>query len=433
MPSEWPLVRLEDVTTILGDGLHGTPSYDDSGDYYFINGNNLSDGRIVFNENTRRVTESESLKHRKNLNDRTVLVSINGTLGNVALYRGEKVVLGKSACYFNVRHDVDRQFVRYVITSAPFQSYIHTLATGSTIKNVSLRLMRDFSFHLPPLKLQKEISAIFVVLDDRINLLHETNTTLEAIPQALFKSWFVDFDPVRAKVEGRAPEGVPPEIAALFPSEFEKSALGEIPKGWTFMRLDEACDINPTRRLSKGAMAPYLEMASVPTQGHRTETPAVRAFTSGTRFVNGDTLLARITPCLENGKTAFVDFLSEDETGWGSTEYIVLRPRQPLPPYWAYLLCRHSTFRQYAIQAMVGTSGRQRVEVSRLAQYRVSVPDERVTSAFGAMVEPLHSGIAFNDEAAKTLAALRDNLLPRLMSGKLRIPEMQKAIEEASA
>jgi type I restriction enzyme S subunit len=260
-------------------------------------------------------------------------------------------------------------------------------------------------------------------IDDRINGLHQTNATLEAIAQALFKSWFVDFDPVRAKAEGREPEGIPPEVADLFPSEFEDTALGDIPKGWRAMRLDQACDINPTRRLSKATVAPYLEMAAVPTRGHRPDAPVPRAFSSGTKFINGDTLLARITPCLENGKTTFVDFLSDGETGWGSTEYIVLRPNSPLPTYWAYLLCRHDPFRKFAIQAMVGTSGRQRVEVSRLAQFPVNMPGEQVATAFAAIVEAIQAKIAANDNEAKTLAELRDTLLPRLMSGKLRIPE----------
>ena len=171
MSSEWQEVKLENVTTILGDGLHGTPDYDEMGDYYFINGNNLRDGSIVVDDKTRRVSALEYQKYKKNLNDRTILVSINGTLGNVALYHGEKVVLGKSTCYFNIKEDTNKQFVRYVITSELFQTYIHNLATGSTIKNVSLKLMRNFSFQLPPPKLQKQIAEILTALDDRITLL----------------------------------------------------------------------------------------------------------------------------------------------------------------------------------------------------------------------------------------------------------------------
>ena len=158
MSFEWRSVTLEEVTSILGDGLHGTPAYDDDGDYYFINGSNLSNGEIVITDATKRLAVTEFEKHRKALGDRTILVSINGTLGNVALYSGEKVVLGKSACYFNVLNSVDKHFVRYVVASEIFQSYISNLATGSTIKNVSLRLMRGFSFMLPPFDVQQRIA-----------------------------------------------------------------------------------------------------------------------------------------------------------------------------------------------------------------------------------------------------------------------------------
>jgi len=188
MSVDWPEVRLEDVTSILGDGLHGTPKYEENGEYYFINGNNLSNGRIIFNDKTKKASEKEYLKHKKNLTDRTILVSINGTLGNVALYNGEKVFLGKSACYFNINEDVDKQFIRYVVSSYLFQVYIHSLATGSTIKNVSLKLMRDFTFRLPPLDIQKKISEVLENLDNKIELNRQTNQTLEQIAQAIFKS-----------------------------------------------------------------------------------------------------------------------------------------------------------------------------------------------------------------------------------------------------
>jgi type I restriction enzyme S subunit len=280
----------------------------------------------------------------------------------------------------------------------------------------------------PPKDDQDQISESLNALDNKIALLRETNAALEAIAQALFKSWFVDFDPVRAKAEGRDPVGVPPEVADLFPSEFEDSELGAVPKGWESCMLDEACEVNPTRRLQKGTDAPYLEMSALPTSGHRPDTPVARTYSSGTKFIDGDSLLARITPCLENGKTAFVDFLGKDVVGWGSTEFIVIRPRAPLPTYWGYLLCRQEPFRQFAIQAMAGTSGRQRVDVSRLVHFRVALPSAPIAKAFAETVEPIQKRIAANDDQAKTLANLRDTLLPRLMSGKLRIPDVEEVL-----
>ena len=155
---EWKTVTLDDVTTILGDGLHGTPVYDDQGEFYFINGNNLVNGRIHLKPETRRVGVDEYKKHKKELNERTILVSINGTLGNIALYNGEPCVLGKSACYFNVDESVDRLYVKYVLMDKAFQSYIYEYATGTTIKNMSLKAMREFAFELPDQDEQRSIA-----------------------------------------------------------------------------------------------------------------------------------------------------------------------------------------------------------------------------------------------------------------------------------
>ena len=153
----WEEKTIKEVTTVLGDGLHGTPKYTIEGEYHFINGNNLTDGVIELKENTKRVSVEEYNKYKKNLTDRTVLVSINGTLGNVAFYNGEKIILGKSACYFNLKDSVDKAFVKYVLTSPYFLQYAHKEATGATIKNVSLKTMREFIVPFPALKTQQTI------------------------------------------------------------------------------------------------------------------------------------------------------------------------------------------------------------------------------------------------------------------------------------
>lgn len=160
MKQGWEIKKLVDITSHLGDGLHGTPKYTTDGDYYFINGNNLTDGIIEFKESTKRVSIDEYEKHKKTLTNRTVLVSINGTLGNVAFYNNEKIILGKSACYFNLLESVDKDFIKYILSSPYFLDYAHKEATGATIKNVSLKTMREFEIPLPPLPEQKRIVTI---------------------------------------------------------------------------------------------------------------------------------------------------------------------------------------------------------------------------------------------------------------------------------
>ncbi|MCW8895486.1 restriction endonuclease subunit S [Sulfurimonas sp.] len=157
VPSTWEWIYLNELVSLLGDGLHGTPQYDDYGDYFFINGNNLNDGRIQIKENTKRVSTTEYEKYKKNLDDRTVLVSINGTLGNVAFFNNENVVLGKSACYFNLFSSIEKTYIKALINSKYFLEYANTQATGSTIKNVSLKSMRELKIPLPPVNEQKRI------------------------------------------------------------------------------------------------------------------------------------------------------------------------------------------------------------------------------------------------------------------------------------
>jgi type I restriction enzyme S subunit len=187
---------LNDGVTKLGDGLHGTPQYDDGGECYFINGNNLLNGEIVF-KNAKRVSRAQYEKHKKDLNSRAILVSINGTLGNVAAYKGEKCIIGKSVCYFNVREDFDRDFIRYVVSSAGFKEYMRRFANGTTIKNVSLKVMREYSFGCPGLETQREIGATLGALDDKIVNNNRLNYCLEEVARAIFTSRFAGLAPTK--------------------------------------------------------------------------------------------------------------------------------------------------------------------------------------------------------------------------------------------
>ncbi len=290
--------------------------------------------------------------------------------------------------------------------------------------------MKSLKVLLPPEVEQRAIAHILGTLDDKIELNRRMNETLEAIALALFKSWFVDFDPVRAKAEGRDP-GLPKPIADLFPDSFEDSELGEIPKGWEVIPLPDAIEVNPPRQLRKGDVSPYLDMANMPTRGHSPDAVIDRPFASGMRFVNGDTLVARITPCLENGKTAYVDFLPHGQVGWGSTEYIVLRPKPPLPDEFAYCLARGTEFRDFAIQSMTGSSGRQRVPAESLSHFRVVTAPKPIAEQFGQLIKPLFARSSAVTKESRTLAALRDTLLPKLISGELRVENAGKPMIEA--
>ena len=166
---EWETVALEDICDKIGDGIHSTPNYDENGDYFFINGNNLVNGRIQISETTKRVTKREAEQHNtSHLAENTVLISINGTIGNLALYSHEQVMLGKSACYINPRASKDRLFVFYQLGSRKIYNYFISELTGSTIKNLSLKSIRQTVFHLPSIEEQKKIGQFLSLLDKRI-------------------------------------------------------------------------------------------------------------------------------------------------------------------------------------------------------------------------------------------------------------------------
>ncbi len=315
----------------------------------------------------------------------------------------------------------DSEFAFYAARSDLVREYAIGQMTGTSGRQrVPTDALAQLDVPLPPLSEQRAIAHILGILDDKIELNRRMNETLEALARALFKSWFVDFDPVRAKMQGRD-TGLPQDIADLFPDRLVDSEMGEIPEGWEVATLAERIEVNPRRPLRKGQAAPYLPMANMPTRGHMPDSVAVRPFGSGMRFANGDTLVARITPCLENGKTAYVDFLADGEIGWGSTEYIVLRPRPPLPNQFAYCLARSAGFREFAIQNMSGTSGRQRVPPTAVRGFSMVVPPRRLAALFGEVAEPLFERAGNGGRESRTLAALRDTLLPKLISGEIRV------------
>ena len=369
-----------------------------------------------------------------------LVIASTGAAGthNEAVVRGPGVVIGRSGSLGGgqfIKHDFwplnttlwvkdfkgnDPRFCYFLLKSLDLAQF----NVGSSVPTLNRNHVHPLPVRLPPLREQRAIAHILGTLDDKIELNRRMNETLEAMARALFKSWFVDFDPVRAKMEGRDP-GLPQHLVDLFPDRLVGSELGEIPEGWEVVPLPELIEVNPKRSLQRGESAPYLDMANMPTMGHVPDTVIDRPFGSGMRFANGDTLIARITPCLENGKTAYVDFLRDGKIGWGSTEYIVMRPKFPLPSGFAYCLARSAGFREFAIQNMTGTSGRQRVPAKALSQFMLSSPSERVAARFGRVVQPLLVRASKAVHESRVLAAMRDALLPKLVSGDIRIHQSE--------
>lgn len=294
---------------------------------------------------------------------------------------------------------LNHRFLHFWLTSPMAQEFLLQLASaGATRKALTKGMIEDLDLPDIPKADQDAIASCLGALDDKIDLNRRTNQTLEALARALF--------------------------AHHFPHDPED----DLPAGWKPCTLAEIAEINPSRSLLAGTPAPYLEMANMPTTSARALAWKTRAAGSGLRFKNGDVLVARITPCLENGKTAFVDFLQDGQVGWGSTEYIVIRSKPPVPPEYAYLLARTDDFRAHVIQNMTGTSGRQRASADCLTQYEVVRPPDDLLTKFGSQVATFFKALKANDDESYTLAALRDTLLPKLMSGETCIPQAEKEI-----
>lgn len=229
-------IKLGDFIERYGDGIHGTPNYDDKGTYYFVNGNNLINGRIQITDETLRVTEEEYEKIKRPLSDNTLLLSINGTLGRVAVYNGENIALGKSACYLNVKDDKNKYFVKCVLNTQEFQKYIQLVAHGSTIKNLAPSQVVEYEFNAPDEKVQEKIAFLLKLIDDKIDNNNEINTQLEAMAKTIYDYWFLQFNfPDKNGKPYKSSGG-----KMVWNEELKR----EIPEGWVTYTLAECVKCN---------------------------------------------------------------------------------------------------------------------------------------------------------------------------------------------
>ncbi len=328
-----------------------------------------------------------------------------GTIGQVCLIPKngfERYVISQSGMKLTVNPAlIDNEFLFYFFKSeyGQFQILKYESQVGVPSLSNPLTSLKEIKVHVPPPPEQKAIATMLSSLDDKIDLLHRQNQTLEAMAETLFRQWFIEATPQPSPQPSPSGRG----------GENEACVIADL------------VDFNPLRSLSKGSVAPYLEMSSVNNATFNPDTWYDRPFSSGTKFINGDTLIARITPCLENGKTAFVTFLDQDQVGWGSTEFIVMRPRSGLHPFFAYVLARNQDFRDFAEGCLAGSSGRQRVETSHLKNYPFCLPSHQAIAKFNSMSEAVMPKLHLNFMQIRTLEKLRDNLLPKLMSGEVRV------------
>jgi len=386
--------------------------------------NNFRDYRLDLTEVMTVATEVAAKYERTRLLGGEVLLTVVGTVGQVAVVpknlAGHNVA--RAVAVIHPLPHVSADWIALCLRSPLAQHLLGSRANTTVQTTINLKDLRALPIPLPPVHERDAITEMVGTLDDRITLLRETNATLEAIAQALFKSWFVDFDPVRAKMEGRAPEGMDEATAALFPDSFEETELGVVPRGWVYCSLKEVCSIFDSKRVPLSGAERAKRPGPYPYYGAAALMDYVDEY-----LFDGIYLLTG-----EDGSVA-------DEQGFPITQYVwgkfwvnnhahILQGKAGFSTEHLALALRRVNIQPYitgAVQAKLSQSNMWRINVLN--------PGQDIAEAFGALIAPLYEEVRANMEQAQTLTTLRDTLLPRLISGQLRLPEAEAFVEEAAA
>lgn len=394
----------------------------------------INKGVIDFNSAQKLTKEKADTLQYGFIQTGDVLLAHNATVGRVAVVPTliERALVGTSLTYF--RLDQSRLLPRYLAAffeSRDFQNQLAAVMGLSTRNQVPITAQRLLEIDVPSIEDQNKISTLIGSLDDRITLLREINNTLESVAQAIFKSWFVDFDPVRANMEGRPPEGMDEETATLFPDSFEESGVEKKPQGWSsdtlsaIMRLHKGT-VNPGaapnvvfRHFSLPAydagQLPIVELGQT-IKSNKTEVPE-----------NG-VLLSKLNPHIPR---VWLPSVVKDHSVC-STEFLPFVPQNGFTTAFIYVWLSSPSFTARIQGLVTGTSNsHQRIKPDNILSMEAIIPPASVVEKFDGIVNGLFERVKANRMIGKTLADLRDNLLPRLISGQLRLPEAQAQVENA--
>lgn len=361
-----------------------------------------------------------------------VLISLVGNPGSVAIAPPEVIGynVARAVGVIDVVDGVDARYFMYALQGRDAQNQIHALLNTTVQATLNLSDLKNISLPIPSDSEQKVIAHILGTLDDKIELNQKMHKTLEDIAKAIFKSWFVDFDPVRAKAEGR-PTGLPDEISDLFPDTFEDSEIGEIPAGWKTSAVSGFADLN-TKSINPSNSDEVFDHFSIPAFDNG-RTPVAD---SGKNIKSNKTLMP--AECLLVSKLnpdtprIWYPNKAQGRRQICSTEFLAFAPRSSgkSPFLWGLFT---STLVSERMTAMVtGTSkSHQRVKPRDVLDITVTATPSALVEAFCKVVSPMLERTLLGKEETKTLSELRDTLLPKLISGELRIPDAEKFLEEA--
>lgn len=383
----WKTYKLSDIGTVVGGATPSTTVekfY--GGDIPWLTPKDLSGFKDRYIERGERNITQEGLNSCSAhlLPENSVLFSSRAPIGYVAIAKNP-IATNQGFKSIIPNANVDSLFLYYALKYN--KEKIEAMGSGTTFKEVSGAIMKSFEISLPPLEEQRRIAGILGAIDDKIECNRRINANLELQAQALFEKMF-------------------------FANNEKERGL-----------LSSYANINPVRSLQQGVNARYIEMANLPTKGSFPADWTFKLFNGGVKFTNGDTIMARITPCLENGKIAYIDFLESEEVAFGSTEYIVISAKDGYCPALFYFLARNKEFVDYAVGHMNGSSGRQRVSGVDIANFPMPNMLIEESNEFSLFAMPIMDVIRRNSLENRTLATLRDTLLPKLMNGEIKVAE----------
>ena len=315
--------------------------------------------------------------------------------------------------------EADARFIYFLLCSAEYRHEVFASSTGTTVKHTSPDRIGQFRLHLPPLPEQRAIAHILGTLDDKIELNRRMNETLEAMARALFKSWFVDFDPVRAKMAGDD-TGLPPHIAALFPDRLVDSELGEIPAGWEASTLGKHVNIFDSKRIPLSRAEREKRQGIYPYHGATGVMDHVNDY-----LFDGIYLLVG-----EDGSVSDARGLAVTQYVWGklwvNNHAHVLQGKSPVGTEHVYL---HLHFEP--VLPFVTGAVQPKLSQGRMKKIPFVYPDAPLCAAFNRMLAPLFEKVRASNVEAQSLASLRDTLLPKLISGELRVRDADSFLERA--
>ena len=442
MRSEWPSVRLGDHCVKIGSGATpkgGKESYLDSGPYKLIRSQNVyNDGfawpglAFISDEQARKLdgVTVDANDVLVNITGDSVARVCNAPAAALPARVNQHVAIVRPA-----PSSFDAGFLRWFLCTPAQQEVLLGLASAGATRNALTKAMLEsLPVPRPPLEVQRQLASPLVAIEKRITLLRETNATLEAIAAAIFKSWFVDFDPVRAKAEGREPEGMDAETAALFPDEFEESELGVIPKGWATRCLYDLADyingaaykaFRPNADRRGLPIVKIVELKSgVTSQTAYSDVAMPEKF----RITTGDLLFS----WSGNPDTSIDTFVWLHGPAWLNQHIFRVIPRAAVSRAFLHVTLKHMRPVFAEIARNKQTTGLGHVTVADLKRLRVCMPAQRALRKFDEFVSPMLARMLGDDLQAKRLGEIRDTLLPRLVSGRLRIADAKEQLESVA-